>query len=109
MGKQMLEKLKYDVLTANSPDEAMELAHKNTHNIHLLITDVVMPQMSGKDLAEQINTLNPYVSVLFMSGYPANVIAHHGVLDQGTQFIQKPFSINFLSAKIRDVLGKKDE
>ncbi len=108
MGGQMLEKLKYAVLAANNPDEAMALAHKNTHKINLLITDVVMPQMSGKDLAEQIKTLKPDLKVLFMSGYPANVIAHHGVLDQGVQFIQKPFSIKSLSVKVREVLDRQE-
>jgi PAS domain S-box-containing protein len=107
MGKQLLETLKYTVLTASSPDEAMELSHKNTRKIHLLITDVVMPQMGGKDLAEQIKILEPDVKVLFMSGYPANVIARHGVLDHGVQFIQKPFSINSLSAKVREVLDQQ--
>jgi two-component system sensor histidine kinase EvgS len=106
MGKQLLQNLKYNVLTANSPEEAMKLAHENWKKIHLLITDVVMPQMSGKDLAEQIKTLEPHMKVLFMSGYTADVIAHHGVLDQGIHFIQKPFSTSTLSVKVREVLDQ---
>jgi PAS domain S-box-containing protein len=104
MGQRMLEKLEYDVLAATSPDEAMALVQKNSHKIRLLITDVVMPKMSGKDLAEKIKTFNPNIKVLFMSGYTANVIAHHGVLDEGVHFIAKPFSIRSLSTKVRKVL-----
>ncbi len=104
MGQKLLEMLKYDVLTATNPDEAMALAQKNSNKIHLLITDVVMPIMSGKDLAERIKTFNPNIKVLFMSGYTADVIAHHGVLDQGVDFIAKPFSIKSLSTKVRKVL-----
>jgi two-component system sensor histidine kinase EvgS len=104
MGQRLLEKLKYDVLTASDPDEAVELAQKHSHKIHLLITDVVMPIMNGKDLAERIQTFNPNIKVLFVSGYTANVIAHHGVLDQGVHFIAKPFSIRTLSTKVRKVL-----
>jgi two-component system sensor histidine kinase EvgS len=104
LGQRLLEKLKYDVLTAISPHEAMELAKKKSNKIHLLITDVVMPKMSGKDLAERIQALNPNIKVLFMSGYTANIIAHHGVLDQGVHFITKPFSIRSLSTKVRKIL-----
>jgi PAS domain S-box-containing protein len=104
MGRKLLGKLNYSVLTATGPDEALVLAQKNCDNIHLLITDVVMPIMNGKDLAEQIKTFNPDIKVLFMSGYTANVIAHHGVLDKGVHFIAKPFSIRSLSTKLRKVL-----
>lgn len=104
MGQKLLETLKYDVLTATNPDEAMILVQKNPNKIHLLITDVVMPIMSGKDLADRIKTVNPNIKVLYMSGYTANVIAHHGVLDQGVNFIAKPFSIGALSTKVRKVL-----
>jgi PAS domain S-box-containing protein len=107
MGQRMLERLKYDVITATSPGEAMALAQKNANKIHLLITDVVMPKMSGKDLAGRIKGFNPNIKVLFMSGYTANVIAHHGVLDQGVHFIAKPFSIRSLSTKVREVLDQR--
>lgn len=104
LGHKMLVKMKYDVLTADSAHEAIALAKEKANRIHLLITDVVMPKMSGKELAERIKTFNPNIKVLFMSGYTANVIAHHGVLDQGVHFIAKPFSIRSLSTKIREVL-----
>jgi two-component system sensor histidine kinase EvgS len=104
MGQRMLEQLKYNVLTADSPHEAMALAQKSPDNIHLLITDVIMPKMSGKELAGRMKTFNPDIRVLFMSGYTADVIAHHGVLDQDVHFIAKPFSIASLSTKVRKVL-----
>lgn len=107
MGKRLLQNLNYNVIAASGPDEAMELAHKNSDKIHLLITDVVMPQMNGRDLAGRIKTLNPDIKVIFMSGYTANVIAHHGVLDKGVHFIQKPFSTNSMSIKVREVLDQQ--
>ena len=71
---------------------------------HLLVTDVVMPEMNGQDLAEQLSADHPQLKVLFMSGYTANVIAHHGVLDEGVEFMQKPFSHRDLAAKVRKTL-----
>ncbi len=100
----MLERLEYKVIMANSPSEAMELAKTHDGNIDLLLTDVVMPEMNGREFADQLNGLFPEIKVLFMSGYTANVIAHHTVLDEGMHFIEKPFSINRLAAKVRAVL-----
>jgi YesN/AraC family two-component response regulator len=71
------------------------------------MTDVVMPEMNGRDLAKNLLSLYPSLKRLFMSGYTANVIAHHGVLDEGVHFIQKPFSINDLAGKVREVLDKE--
>ena len=68
------------------------------------MTDVVMPEMNGRDLAEELLSLYPGLKRLFMSGYTADVIAHHGVLDEGVHFIQKPFSANDLAAKVRKLL-----
>jgi two-component system, cell cycle sensor histidine kinase and response regulator CckA len=99
----ILESLNYRVLTAASPDQALAVAR--TRNIHLMITDVVMPDMNGRDLADRIKELNPETRVVFMSGYTANVIAHHGVLDKGIHFIQKPFSMADIARMVRDVLG----
>jgi two-component system sensor histidine kinase EvgS len=104
MGRKMLEKLKYNVITAAGPHEAMALAKNNSDKIDLLITDVVMPKMSGKELAERIKAFNPNIRVLFMSGYTADVIARHGVLDRGVHFIAKPFSMASLSNEVRKVL-----
>ncbi|MFK5952414.1 MAG: response regulator [Desulfobacterium sp.] len=104
LGKKMLENLGYTVFTANSPVDAMALARKNAGGIDLLITDVVMPEMNGRDLANQLQALYPSLQVLFMSGYTANVIAHRGVLDEGVNFIPKPFSQKELAVKVRKVL-----
>jgi signal transduction histidine kinase len=99
---RILTDLGYTVLTANKPLEAVELARQ--HAIDLLLTDVIMPEMNGKDLAEQLVALHPNLKCLLMSGYTANVIASHGVLDEGIHFIQKPFSAKSLAAKVRETL-----
>lgn len=103
----MLEKLGYKVLASRSPNEAMANTKDHGGKIDLLITDVVMPEMNGREFASQIKTLYPNIKVLFMSGYTANVIAHHGVLDEGVKFIQKPFSMGNLAVKVRKTLGKE--
>ena len=101
----MLANLGYTVLTANSPAEAVSLARKQLPaGIHLLLSDVIMPEMNGRDLAERILALHPGMKCLFMSGYTANVITNQGVLDSGTYFIPKPFSQKDLAAKVRAVL-----
>ena len=82
----------------------IRLAKEHAGEIHLLITDVVMPEMNGRDLAKNLLGLFPEIKRLFMSGYTANVIAHHGVLDEGVQFLQKPFSPAELAAKVREAL-----
>lgn len=104
LGKKMLEKLGYNVLTAAVPGDAMALAQENVGGIHLLITDVVMPEMNGRDLANRLQSLSPDLKVIFMSGYTANVIAHRGVLDEDINFIAKPFSQKDLAVKVRGVL-----
>ena len=104
--RRMLTVLGYTVLGANSPGEAMGLAGEHAGRIDLLITDVVMPEMNGRDLADRLHTLCPGLKALFMSGYTADVIAHRGVLDQGFQFIQKPFSKIELAAKVRAALDR---
>lgn len=105
MASTILEDLGYRILAANSPEEAITLAEDRPDEVQLLLTDVVMPGMNGRDLAKQIRILNPGMKVLYMSGYTANVIAHHGVLDEDINFIQKPFSRGGLSLRIREVLG----
>jgi PAS domain S-box-containing protein len=106
MTRTMLERLGYTVLPANSPGEAIELAESHPGQIDLLLTDVVMPEMNGRDLARHLLSLYPDIKPLFMSGYTANVIAHHGVLDEGVEFIEKPFAKKDLAAKIRQVMGR---
>ena len=103
--RMLLEELGYTVLAAGSPREAIQLVKEYTKQIHLLMTDVVMPEMSGRDMWEQLKTLQPSLKSLFMSGYTANVIAHHGVLDEGVHFLQKPFSREALATKIREALS----
>ena len=107
MGKTMLEQLGYRVLAADTPGEAIGLAEEHANEIHLLITDVVMPAMNGRDLAGRLQSLNPSMKILFMSGYTADVIAHRGVLDDGVNFIQKPFSTKDLAFKVRKALSEK--
>jgi PAS domain S-box-containing protein len=107
LSKLILEKQGYRVLTAGTPGEAIRLAEEYAGEIHLLITDVVMPEMNGRDLAKKILSLCPNLKRLFMSGYTSNVIAHHGVLDEGVHFIQKPFSRKDLAAKVREALDQE--
>lgn len=105
----MLKSEGYNVIAAGSPGEAIELADAFSGAIHLLMTDVVMPEMNGRDLARRILSYYPFIKRLFMSGYTANVIAHHGVLYEGVNFIQKPFSILELNAKVREVLEQSED
>jgi signal transduction histidine kinase/ActR/RegA family two-component response regulator len=105
----ILEEQGYTVLITSSPNKAQRLAKDFAGTVDLLITDVIMPEMNGRDLSEKIKLLFPNTKVLYMSGYTANVIARHGVLKKGINFIQKPFSMQELAAKVREVLrcGKK--
>ena len=105
MGKTMLEKLGYDVLSADSPCKAMRLVEEHAGRIHLLLTDVVMPEMNGWELAEQLLAKKPGMKCLFMSGYTADVIANQGILKENVQFIQKPFSMQDLSRQSAEGVG----
>jgi two-component system, cell cycle sensor histidine kinase and response regulator CckA len=100
----MLTHLGYTVLVASKPEEAMRLAEEHSAGIKLLMTDVVMPGMNGREMAKNILSICPGLKCLFMSGYTADIIAHHGVLDEGVFFIQKPFSIDELAEKVREAL-----
>jgi len=104
VSRRVLQRLGYTVLAAGAPGEAIRLAAAHPGRVDLLITDVVMPEMNGRDLAKLLMLRRPDLKCLFMSGYTANVIAHHGVLDESTHFIQKPFSMEDLAAKARAVL-----
>jgi PAS domain S-box-containing protein len=106
MTKTMLERLGYTVLTASTAREAIRLADAHVGVIHLLMTDVVMPEMNGRDLAKSLLTSYPALKRLFMSGHTADVIARHGVLEEGVHFIQKPFSKKDLAAMVREVLER---
>jgi YesN/AraC family two-component response regulator len=97
----------YRVLEAANGEEALRLAQDTDgERIHLLLTDVVLPQMSGKELADQFKSSRPDLKVLYMSGYTDFAVVHQGVLNPGTHFLQKPFSLETLSQKIREALDK---
>ena len=101
---RILEREGYVVLPAASGQDALALAASHADRIHLLLTDVVMPGLSGREVAEQLTAMRPGTRVLFMSGYTDNVIAQRGVLDPGMAFLSKPFTPETLAAKVRDVL-----
>jgi PAS domain S-box-containing protein len=107
VGKRMLEQLGFRVLAAASPSEALRQAHDHIDEIQLLITDVIMPEMNGRDLARALAGMKADLPCLFTSGYTANVIAHHGVLDNGIHFIQKPFSSKDLALAVWRVLTER--
>ena len=96
----------HHVLVSHDGEQAMRMLEE--HEIDLLITDVVMPKMSGQQLAERLIVMYPDTKVLFMSGYTDNAIVHHGILDEEVNFIAKPFSPKALARKVRDVLDKRN-
>jgi PAS domain S-box-containing protein len=106
LARKILDRLGYTVLPAGTPSEAMGLTEKHTAVIHLLVTDVVMPEMNGRELSERLQSFNPDLKCIFMSGYTANVIAHQSVLDEGVHFIQKPFTERELATIVRKVLDE---
>jgi CheY-like chemotaxis protein len=104
MTEMILTELGYTVLKAGTPSAAIRLANEHSGDIHLLMTDVIMPEMNGRELARNLLSSYPQISCLFMSGYTADIIAHHGVLEDGVHFIQKPFQVTVLADKLREVL-----
>ncbi|TKB09605.1 PAS domain-containing sensor histidine kinase [Desulforhopalus sp. IMCC35007] len=104
LGVRIIERMGYKVLSTTSPKKAKSIAEGYGGQIDLLITDVVMPEMNGRELSEQLQHLYPQIKILFMSGYTANVIAHQGILDEGVHFISKPFFQKEIAIKIREVL-----
>ncbi len=104
VARRMLAGQGYTVLAAGMPGEAIQIAREHADEIDLLVTDVVMPEMTGRALATNLLSLHPRLKCLFTSGYTADVIAHQGVLNEGVQFLQKPFTIASLNAKVREVL-----
>ena len=105
LASKVLDGAGYTVLAAASPDEAMAIAARHPGEIHLVLTDVVMPGMSGQDLARALLALRPTLKRMFMSGYPADVMNQDGFLPEGVSFIQKPFVVADLRARVREVLG----
>jgi CheY-like chemotaxis protein len=102
-----LTSLGYTVLSASTPASALHLAYGHAGPIDVLLTDVVMPEMNGRDLAARLQASRPGLVCVYMSGYTANVIAHRGVLDEGVLFIQKPFSISALAEKMREAIASR--
>ncbi len=107
LAQKILEGLNYNVLISDSPKGAIRMVKEQTGKIHLLITDVIMPEMNGRELSEHLQSLFPDLKCIFMSGYTSNAIAHHGVLDEGVHFVQKPFSKTDLATIIRKVLDRE--
>jgi len=105
--KRILEELGYTVLTAKKPNEAINQVSEHTGKLHLIITDVVMPGMNGRELVKRLRIMRPSIKCLFMSGYTADIMLNRTILEKGVHFIQKPFSIKDISLKVREVLDKK--
>ena len=105
LAERILQRLGYTVLSAATPHEALQLSGHHGGEIILLITDVIMPQMNGRDLAQRLQAERPGLRCLYMSGYTANVVVHRGVVDAGTHFLQKPFTLQQLAAKVHETLA----
>jgi len=104
LGRRILAQQGYAVLEARTPEEAIALVSRHQGPIHVLVTDVVMPHMNGRQLRDALERLRPRLPTIFISGYTADIVAHHGVLDDSVQLLQKPFTAQTLTAKIREVL-----
>jgi CheY-like chemotaxis protein len=102
--RDILQTAGYTVLEARHGAEALDVSERHVGPIHLMLTDVVMPEMSGRELAQRLAILRPATKVLFMSGYTANAVVHHGVLDPDTDFLQKPITAAVLTRKVRQIL-----
>lgn len=103
---KLLQMHGYKVLDASDARQALHLCRDYKEPIHLILTDVVMPEMSGRRLLEQMKEIHPEAKALYMSGYTDNVILHHGILEKGVEFLQKPFTLESLTRKVREVLDK---
>ena len=107
MTVEVLQDHGYNVLYADNGGHCLELLQSHSGQLDLVLTDIIMPDMNGKDLFEQVTQRFPQARVLYMSGYPENVISNHGILEQGVNFIQKPFSVQDLCLKVREILDYK--
>ena len=109
LAKGLLGKLGYTVIDAEDADTALAAAHAHAGPIHLLVADVVMPGASGRELARQLEKTRPTTKVLYVSGYTDDAIVHHGMLEPGLNFLQKPFTPAVLARKVREVLDADKE
>jgi CheY-like chemotaxis protein len=105
---QILTRQGYLVLASSGGEEALRLARSHPGAIDLIATDVIMPGLGGRELVERLLALHPEASVLFMSGYTDDAVVHHGILERGTAFLQKPFSAAVLARKVREVLDSSE-
>ena len=103
----LLETLGYEVLQVSNAEAALDLAQNTSAKIDLLLTDVIMPGMSGRELAEVLRTREPGLPVLFQSGYTDDIVVRRGILHAEVAFLHKPFTIDALAKKIRDLFDKK--
>jgi two-component system cell cycle sensor histidine kinase/response regulator CckA len=106
LAKLVLERNGYKVLEARHGAEALLICQQYQGTIHIMVTDVVMPNMGGRQLADRLSALRPGIRLLFLSGYTDEAIVHHGVLDADTPFLQKPFAPDALALKVREVLDE---
>ena len=104
LSSSVLSHCGYNILTASTPEEGLAICEVNHNDIRLLVTDVVMPRINGRQLAQRVARMRPKIRVLYISGYTDNAIVHYGVLDPGLWFLPKPFTISSLVAKVREVL-----
>jgi CheY-like chemotaxis protein len=107
--RRMLEAGGYTVLLASHGEEALGLLDGHPGRVNLLVTDVVMPGMSGRDVANRVATRRPGIKVLYLSGYTDDAIVRHGVLEPGIAFLQKPFTADTLARKVREVLDAREQ
>ena len=105
LAREYLQMIGYSVIEAENGHAALELAAMHDGKIHLLMTDVVMPGISGRELSERVKTVRPDIRVLFMSGYTGQAVVHHGILESDAVLLQKPFTLNALALKLREILG----
>jgi CheY-like chemotaxis protein len=104
--QEMLERHGYTVLSASDPEEALTICGEHVTRIDLLLTDVVRPKLSARELAARVPVIHPEARLLYMSGYADDAIIRHGVIAEGTAFLQKPFGAAELARKVRDVLDR---
>jgi CheY-like chemotaxis protein len=102
---EVLERLGYAVRKARSGAEALQMCESYPGRIDLIVSDVIMPSMGGREMAARLASSRPEIKILFMSGYTDNAISHHGVLSPRTAFLEKPFMTQTLARKVREVLG----